>query len=186
LTVQEFPEKAKLKCCREENCGMDECVTPCETAEWELAKLKFNQKCKTLNYPGQERFGKSNKLFIHLGEEQDIYISAPAREVLDWLEVDEPKFVASLVAMLKGPFLGFQKMRDDWVMSARRIVVSKASEEDSGDDDVQPRIRIDVQDFSGIKNNGKGYSSPWRGAYPIVTPEMILECCAQSVGKEKP
>lgn len=68
MTVQEFPEKAKLKCCREENCGMDECVTPCETAEWELAKLKFNQKCKTLNYPGQERFGKSNKLFIHLGE----------------------------------------------------------------------------------------------------------------------
>jgi hypothetical protein len=172
MSVQEFKEKPTLKCCKEENCGMDECVKPCETAQWELDSIKFNKKCKTLNYPGQERFGRSNKLFIHLGEEQEIYVSAQARETLDWLEIDEPKFIASLVAMLKGPFRAFQEMREGWVMSARRLVVSKAKEH--GIDDGQPSIRIDIEEFSGIKDNGKDYSSPWRGAYPIVTAEQIL------------
>lgn len=182
--VKEFAEKPTLKCCKEENCGMDECAKPCEIAEWELAKLKFNQKCKTLNYPGQERFGKSNKLFIHLGEEQEIYVSAQARETLDWLEIDEPKFIASLVAMLKGSLNSFQNMRDGWVMSARRINVSKVTEGD-GVEEGQPYIRIDIKEFSGIKNNGKDYSNPWRDAYPIVKPEDVLHIQSSKEQKEK-
>jgi hypothetical protein len=172
MSIQEFAEKPSLKCCKEENCGMDECAKPCETAQWELDERKFNLKCKTLNYPGQERFGKSNKLFIHLGEEQEIYVSTKARETLDWLEIDEPKFIASLVSMLKGPLHSFQEMRDGWVMSARRIDVSKTTER--GIEDGQPSVRIDIQEFSGIKGNGKDYSTPWRAAYPIVTPEDVL------------
>lgn len=174
MSVQEFKEKPTLKCCKEENCGMDECAEPCEQAQWELDRIKFIKKCKTLNYPGQERFGRSNKLFIHIGNEQEIYVSAQAREFLDWQEINEPKFIAECVAMMQGSLNAYQEMRDGWVMSARRLSVLKGSISHDDEDGGESFIKIEVKEFSGIKNNGKDYSSPWRGPYPIVTPEMIL------------
>lgn len=179
MSTQEFAEKPTLKCCKEENCGMDECTEPCETARWELDKLKFNKKCKTLTYPGQERFGKSNKLFIHIGNEQEIYVSAQARETLDWQEIDEPKFVASLVAMMQGPLCGYAKMRDGWVMSARRLSVTRRIEDKDEEGAGHPKIQIEIREFTGIKNNGKDYSNPWRDAYQIVTPERILSVATE-------
>ena len=186
MSVQEFKEKPTLKCCKEENCGMDECEKPCETAEWELAKYKFNLKCKTLKYPGQERIGRSNKLFIHIGNEQAIYITAQARESLDWKGVNEPLFVAELIRMLQGPFNAIGEMRDGWVLSARLLIVSKSEEGEEEDDDRDTSfIRIDVKRFEGLKNNGEGYQLPWRGDYPLVKPEDVLQLISkQEVGKQ--
>lgn len=175
MAVKEFAEKTLLKCCKEENCGMDECTEPCEQAQWELGKLKFNNKCKNITYPGQEKFGKSNKIFLHIGNEQEIYVSAQAREIIDWQGIDEAKFLASLVALMQGPLNGYSQMRDGWVISARHLSVTKATEGSGDEDEGYPYIQISIREFTGIKNNGKDYETPWRDAYPIISPNQIIE-----------
>jgi len=185
VSVKEFEEKPTLKCCKEENCGMDECDKPCEQAQWEIDHRNVVKKCKTLTYPGQERFGKSNKLVIHLGEEQELYISAQAREILDWQCIDEPKFVASLVAMMKGPLNAYHTNEQrDYTMSARCVIVSKGVEGKNEMDSGYPYIKIEVREFTGLKNNGKDYNLPWRDAYPIITPEAILSIEAKNSRSE--
>jgi hypothetical protein len=158
MSNQEFlKSKNRLKCCRE--CGDDECTTPCEQAEYRLDQNRLNRKFKSIKYPGQSEYVKGGKILLELPNEQWVVISRQAREVLDFHNIDEPKFVQSMIDLLQGPMNELRKDSRGFVYSGRHLSVSRAvypwdrSEhpEEYGD---TPHIQIDIWDFTGMLKNG--------------------------------
>jgi len=100
-----------------------------------------------IKYPEQSEYVKGNKIWLELGNDQELIVSSQAREVLKFYGVNEEKFVSKLKDLLKECFTDLEEI-EGFVYSFHTLSVSKAS---LNYDDETPHIRIDIYDNHGKK-----------------------------------
>jgi hypothetical protein len=108
-----------------------------------------------ITYPEQSPYVKGKKIWLKLPNNQRLVVSAQAREVLKWAEVDEKKFIKKLKELFAECFTNtFTK--EGWVFSFENCSVSKATSPDAIEFEEgygkEPHIKIEFSEFAGRGN----------------------------------
>lgn len=151
------PKEIKKVCgsCKPEDPEV-ECNPLCEEAEWKLYKLRQNERFKARKYPEQSEYVKGNKIWLNLPNEQSIVISAQARELLDFNNIDEAKFVQKMRELMTDCFYDLpMESNNKYLWRAERLSVSAMAdswEEPDEDTGKRPQhICIEIKEITGYE-----------------------------------